>query len=156
MTVSNNVTSTAKSTVISAVGGGVGVGGNVLLVFNNMEATASIIHMPFTEVTGFTKSDSGVIISHKLNGLDGCFLNVAGVFVAIGQVPHNEMFTNLATLDNQGYFVVDEDMATRTPGLFVAGDCRAKSVRQVATAISDGAIAAVSACRYIDTIDNAS
>lgn len=116
----------------------------------------NIVHMPFTKVTGFTKSDSGVIISHKLNGLDGCFLNVAGVFVAIGQVPHNEMFVNLVTLDSQGYFVVNEDMSTTTPGLFVAGDCRRKPVRQVATAIADGAVAAISACRYIDTIDNAS
>lgn len=119
--------------------------------------TDNIIHMPNTSVKGFSKEDEKVCLVYE-DAISGAFdyLTVPGVFVAIGQVPHNEMFVNLATLDRQGYFVANEDMSTTTPGLFVAGDCRAKKMRQVVTATSDGAIAAMSACQYIDTIDNAS
>lgn len=74
------------------------------------------------------------------------------LFVAIGQIPDNKKFANLADLDNYGYFLSDENCQTKTPGLFVAGDTRAKSVRQVATAISDGAVSATNACNYLHTI----
>ena len=72
-----------------------------------------------------------------------------GLFVAIGQVPNNEKFANLADLNKDGYFVANADLSTKTLGLFVAGDCREKSVRQLTTAASDGAIAATSACNYL-------
>lgn len=74
------------------------------------------------------------------------------LFVAIGQLPDNEKFSNLADLDNNGYFVVDETLETKTKGLFVAGDTRVKPVRQVATAIGDGAVAGTQACNYINTL----
>lgn len=74
-----------------------------------------------------------------------------GLFVAIGQVPNNKVFENLVDLKN-GYFVCDENMATKTAGVFVAGDCRDKKVRQLTTACSDGAIAATSACNYLQTL----
>ena len=72
-----------------------------------------------------------------------------GLFVAIGQVPNNEKFANLADLNKDGYFVANADLSTKTLGLFVAGDCREKSVRQLTTAASDGAIAATTACNYL-------
>ena len=75
-------------------------------------------------------------------------LNADGVFVAIGQVPHNEAFAPLVDLE-KGFITVDEDMQTKTPGLFAAGDCRVKKTRQVVTAVSDGAIAAVSVEKYL-------
>ncbi len=71
-----------------------------------------------------------------------------GVFVAIGQVPDNDRFSNLVELDH-GFIVVDEDKATKTPGLFAAGDCTKKNIRQVTTACGDGAIAALSANKYL-------
>lgn len=77
-------------------------------------------------------------------------LPLDGMFVAIGLEPENEAFANLIDLDERGYANADEGCATKTPGVFVAGDCRRKSVRQVATAIADGATAAISACRYLD------
>lgn len=77
-------------------------------------------------------------------------IKTKALFVAIGQVPHNEVFANLVELEN-GFIVCDENMATRTPGLFVAGDCRVKQVRQVATACGDGAVAATSACTYLES-----
>ena len=72
-------------------------------------------------------------------------LMVDGVFVAIGLAPDNGNFASLAQLDNYGYFASGEDCRTATPGIFVAGDCRAKRVRQVTTAVSDGAVAALAA-----------
>jgi len=79
-------------------------------------------------------------------------INNSALFVAIGQIPDNKKFENLADLDEQGYFDSDETTQTKTPGLFVAGDCRKKLVRQVATAMSDGAVAATYACNYINTL----
>jgi len=57
----------------------------------------------------------------------------------------------VADLDHQGYFDSDESTCTKTPGLFVAGDTRRKTVRQVTTAMSDGAVAATQACNYLNT-----
>ncbi|MBQ5441113.1 MAG: FAD-dependent oxidoreductase [Firmicutes bacterium] len=73
-----------------------------------------------------------------------------GLFVAIGLIPENENFKDLAELNDFGYFDSDEQCLTRTPGVFVAGDCRSKGVRQITTAVADGATAALAACRYID------
>ena len=64
----------------------------------------------------------------------------------------NKMFENVVDLDKQGYIVSDETCTTKTPGLFVAGDCRTKKIRQLTTACSDGAVAATAACTYIDTL----
>lgn len=77
-------------------------------------------------------------------------LSIDGLFVAIGLVPQNEAFANVLTLDNWGYADADETCLTSTKGVFVAGDCRKKRIRQVATAASDGAVAALAACDYID------
>ncbi|MBO4428381.1 MAG: FAD-dependent oxidoreductase [Clostridia bacterium] len=75
-----------------------------------------------------------------------------GVFVAIGQVPENEPFKSVAPLDKNGYIISGENCTLETPGIFVAGDCRTKNVRQVTTATADGAAAALAAVRFIDNI----
>ena len=75
------------------------------------------------------------------------------VFVAIGQVPDNKAFANVVDIDNMGYIIADETCKTKTEGVYVAGDCRTKGVRQVATAISDGAVAATNACLYIEGLE---
>ena len=72
-----------------------------------------------------------------------------GIFVAIGLIPENDAFKDLVTLDTRGYYDVKEDCTTKTPGIFVAGDCRKKDVRQLTTAVGDGATAAIEAIRYI-------
>ncbi|MBQ3047436.1 MAG: FAD-dependent oxidoreductase [Clostridia bacterium] len=74
------------------------------------------------------------------------------VFVAIGQIPDNSAFENLVDIDKAGYIVASEDCETKTEGLFIAGDCRTKAIRQVATAVGDGAICATKACRYLQTL----
>ena len=74
------------------------------------------------------------------------------VFVAIGQIPDNKAFANLVDLDHAGYIIADESCETKTPGLFVAGDSRTKDIRQVATAVGDGAISATKACKYLQSL----
>ncbi len=76
-------------------------------------------------------------------------VSVSGVFVAIGQIPQNEPFSKLVELDSTGYVVAGEDCKTKAEGIFVAGDCRTKSVRQLSTAASDGTVAALAACEFI-------
>ncbi len=73
-----------------------------------------------------------------------------GLFVAVGQSPENQPFSNVIDIDEGGYADSDEGCLTKTPGIFVAGDCRKKSVRQLATAVADGATAATHACEYLD------
>lgn len=78
-------------------------------------------------------------------------LPVSGLFVSIGRQPDTELLTGLAALDENGYVISDEEMAvSETPGVFVAGDCRIKRVCQLTTAVSDGTVAAVSACAYLE------
>lgn len=77
-------------------------------------------------------------------------LNIDGMFVAIGLIPQNEAFSGIINLDDRGYVDSDENCQTSAEGIFVAGDCRTKNIRQVATAAADGAIAALAACDYID------
>ena len=75
--------------------------------------------------------------------------NCKAVFIAIGQIPHNDIFKEYVDLE-KGYIVTNESMETKTPGLFAIGDCRVKKFRQVVTAESDGAIAAIEASHYVD------
>lgn len=79
-------------------------------------------------------------------------LDVQGIFVAIGQMPDNEHFVNVVTLDRSGYIQAGEDCLTETPGVFAAGDCRVKKIRQLTTAAADGAAAALAASDYINSL----
>lgn len=104
-------------------------------------------------VTEFLASDTlyGVKVRNTKDETESEIL-VDGVFVAIGQQPENEPFAALTALNDYGYIISDERCRTDTPGVFVAGDCRTKEVRQVTTATADGAVAALAACKFIDTL----
>ncbi len=104
-------------------------------------------------VKGFVGEDtlSGVVIADAETGKEQT-LKVDGLFVAIGLVPQNEPFSNVLTLNDYGYADSGEDCLTQTAGIFVAGDCRQKRIRQVTTAVADGAVAALAACDYIDNM----
>ena len=104
-------------------------------------------------VTEFLANDTLYGIKVR-NTKDGAVseITVDGVFVAIGQQPENEPFATLTALNDYGYIISDERCRTDTPGVFVAGDCRTKEVRQVTTATADGAVAALAACKFIDTL----
>ena len=108
---------------------------------------------PETSVIDFIGEDYLTAIEYK--NKDGEILKheLPAVFVAIGQIPDNKPFENLVDLDKDGYIVADETCRTRTEGLFVAGDCRTKAVRQVVTAVADGGVAATNACLYLDSIE---
>ena len=104
-----------------------------------------------TEVTVKELKGEGELESVVLNTVMGeKEVKVDGLFVAIGLEPKNSAFAEVATLDGNGYFGSDESCVTKTEGIFVAGDCRQKSIRQITTASADGAVAALAACRYID------
>lgn len=77
-------------------------------------------------------------------------IKCSGIFLAIGLEPQNDNFSDLVCLDNSGYIITTDDCKTNIEGVFAAGDCRKKSVRQVVTATSDGAVAALSACNFLD------
>lgn len=79
-------------------------------------------------------------------------IELDGLFVAVGHEPDNKIFAELMELDAAGYAVSGEDCRTKTPGVFVAGDCRRKAVRQLTTAVADGSAAALAACAYIDAM----
>ena len=76
-------------------------------------------------------------------------LDVSGVFIAVGQIPKNEIFADVVKLDADGFILAAEDCITSHPGIFAAGDCRTKEVRQLTTAAADGAVAALAACKFI-------
>ena len=105
-----------------------------------------------TVVAGYETTD-GALTGLKLhNDQTGeeFSIRVDGAFLAVGLMPENDPFAQHADLNNWGYFDSKEDCRTKTEGLFVAGDCRSKYIRQVVTASADGAIAAMAACRYLD------
>lgn len=89
-----------------------------------------------------------VEVKDKVSGETRTIL-VSGLFVAIGQMPQNDSFANLIQLDKSGYIAAGEDCRTNVEGIFTAGDCRTKTVRQLTTAASDGATAALAACEYL-------
>lgn len=113
---------------------------NVTMIFNTV-VTALIGEDALEEIVLYNETEDTV---------DS--LKVDGLFVAIGQVPENEAFADLTRLNEAGYIIADERCLTDTEGIFVAGDCRTKAVRQVTTATGDGAVAALAACRYIDQL----
>lgn len=104
-----------------------------------------------TLVAGY-KAENGELTGLQLKRENGetFDIRVDGAFLAVGLEPRNGPFAHLAKTNAWGYFDSAEDCLTQTPGLFVAGDCRSKRIRQVVTASSDGAIAAMAACSYLD------
>ena len=108
-----------------------------------------------TVVTGYVQENgelTGLQLRNEETGAEQT-LSVNGAFLAVGLMPENEAFAHLCGLNPWGYFDVGEDCATATPGIYVAGDCRSKTVRQVTTAAGDGAIAATNACRYLQAME---
>lgn len=94
---------------------------------------------------------TGITLQRTADG-EKTELALDGMFVAIGLIPQNEPFAALVALDERGYAAAGEDCKTATDGVFVAGDCRQKRIRQVATAAADGAVAALAACDYVDAL----
>jgi thioredoxin reductase (NADPH) len=121
---------------------------DALLTKNNVEVFFS------TLVTGYETQDgalTGVKLRSEETGEERS-VKADGAFLAVGLAPQNEPFAHMTDLNDWGYFDSNEACTTRTDGLFVAGDCRSKTIRQVVTASADGATAAMAACRYLDSL----
>lgn len=105
-----------------------------------------------TVVDSYLTRDGALTGLRLKNDVTGELFEIAvdGAFLAVGLQPENEPFAQFAKLNAWGYFDSAEDCLTDTEGLFVAGDCRSKRIRQVTTAAGDGAIAAMAACMYLD------
>ena len=111
------------------------------------------VEVRFSTVVSEYVTENGELCGLKLHndatGEDS-EIRVDGAFLAVGLQPQNENFAHLVGLNQYGYYDVDEFCATKTPGVYVAGDCRSKFIRQVTTAAGDGAVAAMGACRWLD------
>ena len=115
-----------------------------LFKHKNVEAHTGV------EILAYESADGKLTgVRYRENGEEKT-VDCDGVFLAVGLIPDNDRFDNEAELDAAGYFASGENCCTRTEGLFVAGDCRAKGLRQVATACADGAVAAMAAVAYVD------
>ena len=115
-------------------------------ILSNKSNVEFILEATVKELKG-EEELSGVVLSTKNGDKE---VSLDGLFVAIGLEPKNSAFAEIAGLDANGYFDAGESCVTKTEGVFVAGDCRQKSSRQITTASADGAVAALAACRYID------
>ncbi len=91
---------------------------------------------------------SGNIESLKADPQNG----MMGVFIYAGYSPNSDIWKNIIKMDAKGYIITDDAMKTNIPGVFAAGDIRQKLLRQVATAVSDGAVSAISASSYVDEL----
>lgn len=122
-------------------------------LIDQLDARENIEVITGTVVESFDGQDELSAITIK-RLKDGAFssLSVNGVFLAVGLEPQNQPFGALAGLDERGYIISDERCKTKTDGIFTAGDCRTKKIRQVTTAAADGSIAALAACEYIDNL----
>lgn len=112
---------------------------NIKVMFNKLVVS----------LNGDKSLNSIVLKDQTTNNLEK--FDIESVFVAIGQEPNNSMFKNLCTLDEHGFIVTDDMCCANVEGVFVAGDCRQKRIRQIVTASSDGSIAALQAIKYLDS-----
>ena len=120
---------------------------NILKEKNNVEF---ILNSAVTAIKGNDRVEYIEVKNLVSNEVSN--ITVSGVFIAIGQVPDNEIFKNVIMLDEKGYVKADETCKTNIEGIFTAGDCRTKKIRQLTTAASDGSVAALAACEYIGNI----
>ncbi len=166
-----------KGKSVAVIGGGNTALQEALLLSDGCEKVYVIQNLPY--LTGEknlatrmeARDNIEVITSTVLTGIiaDGTFRGVKmlntetkketelfldGIFVAIGQKPENEPFANVAKINDYGYIAAGEDCVPEgaPEGIYVAGDCRTKAIRQVTTATADGAVAALAACRFIDSL----
>ena len=124
--------------------------GDPILV-EQLKKRANVAFAMNTVVTGLLGNGalSGLALKNTVTGEESQ-LAVDGLFEAVGQLPEKKLASSVAEVDEAGFVPAGEDCLTSAAGVFVAGDCRAKEVRQLTTACADGAVAALAACKYCD------
>lgn len=120
---------------------------------NERDNIICIMNSSIEAIDGNNKVEGIEIVSNVINDnmqeTEKTYIDIDGVFVSVGYKPQNMMFANLVDIDEEGYVVAGEDCHTSCEGVYAAGDCRTKKIRQLATAAADGAISAIEACNYI-------
>jgi len=111
-----------------------------------------ILNTNIVDIKGKEKLEHIIIKNNDTN--EETTLNIEGLFIAIGHIPVSSMCKNIINTDEKGYIISKEDCKTNIDGIFAAGDIRIKDVRQLTTACSDGTIAALNACKYLNQIRN--
>lgn len=119
-------------------------------LLNELKEKNNVEFILNSNVTKLNSND--LLESIELTDKDGNkkVINLDGLFIAVGRIPENENFASIVNLNENGYVIATEDCNTNAPGIFVAGDNRTKTVRQLVTAASDGAVAASEAIKYIN------
>jgi len=119
----------------------------ILQALREKQNVEFVLNSSIKELIGDNKI-KGIVVQNIETGTK-ITIPISGLFIAIGQIPENGTFDNLINLDKGGYISATEDCKTNIEGIFVAGDTRTKRVRQLTTAASDGAVAALAASEYI-------
>lgn len=122
--------------------------------FNELKEKDNVIFIYNSTVTKLNGTDKLESIDVKDNNDNTANINVDGLFIAIGRIPENRSFAKLIDLDDLGYAKAGEDCHTNVDGIFVAGDNRVKTLRQLVTATGDGGVAATEAIKYINNCLN--
>ena len=121
------------------------------MYIDQLKTKKNVLTVLSTVVTKLNGSDKLESVEIETSGKKQT-LKLDGLFINIGQKPETNAFKNVCDINEYGYIVADESCTTKTSGLFVAGDCRTKRIRQLTTAVGDGSIAAISACSYVDSL----
>lgn len=116
------------------------------------ENVTFILNTVITDIQGEEQLEN--IVIRNVVSQEESMLSIDGLFIAIGQEPANAAFAELITMDDYGYIMAGEDCKTNVPGIFAAGDCRTKQVRQLSTAAADGTVAALAAIEYVNVLEN--
>ena len=119
----------------------------VVQILSNLLFTLGVIFLTTPDFQFYDILFSQIV--HNVKTDEGKTIAVDGVFIAVGILPNTEKFKGLVDLDESGYIIAGEDGVTSTPGIFAAGDIRTKNLRQVVTAVADGANAVASVQRYL-------
>ena len=120
----------------------------IIDIINNKKNIEKLMESKIIKISG-NKFVNSITVDSKGKIYD---LDLNGVFIAIGYQPDNEIFYNQVDMDEHGYFISDDSCKTNIPGVYVAGDCRVKELRQIVTATSDGAIASNQAIKYVSSL----
>ena len=123
------------------------------ILLNDLKKKNNIEYIYNSNVVKLNSGNNGMLENIEIKNKNGELktIDVDGLFVAVGQIPENQNFAKTINLDNSGYVIAGEDCHTNIDGIFVAGDNSTKSLRQLVTATSDGAIAAVEAIKYLNS-----
>ena len=120
------------------------------ILLEALQARSNVTILPDTRITALESRNgtlTGLLLEHAASGTQS-HLDVDGLFVAVGQQPDTTLSQALGIAGEDGYIPAGEDCRTPIGGIFTAGDCRTKDVRQLTTACADGASAALAACQW--------